>query len=207
MYQDTDWERLAPVREESGFDPEEYRIGVRRDAARVTHSAAFRRLPDLAELAGWCHDLGHPPFGHNGEYALDEMTRTNSGGFEGNAQTLRILSVLEKRQHSATHESGIDDGQDLRHGLNLCARTLGAVLKYDRPIPILGSDREDSDRVVKGYYASDKSIVEWIKSCVGGASRTGSWKTVECQVMDLADDIAYSTYDLEDAFKADSWIR
>src|SRR5262249_18001559 len=86
--------------------------------------------PDLVEFAGWCHDLGHPPFGHQGEIALDDMMLTE-GGFEGNAQTLRIIGRLEKRQHSCDHPSGIaSSGNDSRPGLNLTARSIAAVLKY-----------------------------------------------------------------------------
>jgi dGTPase len=90
---------------------------------------------DLVEAAGLAHDLGHPPFGHTGEQALHGC-RHKCGGFEGNAQTLRILSKLEKRQ---TLDSGVETpdftefayGQDRRIGLNLCFRSLASVLKYD----------------------------------------------------------------------------
>ena len=154
--------------------------------------------PDIVEFAGWCHDLGHPPFGHQGELALDRLMR-EEGGFEGNAQTLRILSRLEKRQHDAKHHSGIDqDKSDRRLGLNLTARSLAAILKYDHRIPDI---REKSDSVTKGYYSSDSDVVSWIKRNVA-PNYSGTFKTVECQIMDIADDIAYSTYDLEDTFKA-----
>lgn len=165
----------------------------------------FQIDPDLAELAGWCHDLGHPPFGHNGETALDELLRESAGGFEGNAQTLRILGTLEKRDTLGGHSSGISDsGRDERLGLNLCARTLAAILKYDLEIPSRNDDRgAGKGSVVKGYYHEERSLVAWIKEKVlSGRRYTGDFKTVECQIMDLADDIAYSTYDLEDAFHA-----
>jgi dGTPase len=157
---------------------------------------------DLVEVAGLAHDLGHPPFGHNGEIALDLCMRAY-GGFEGNAQTLRILSRLEKKMTTDSLNVGIaKNGTDLRYGLDLCARTLAAVLKYDREIP-LRRGKGGSD-VVKGYYASEAPLIAAIKQAVGtgrGPTHKG-FKTIECQIMDISDDIAYSTYDLEDAFKA-----
>lgn len=250
MYVPSDWHRRKPV-----ASTEPYRTESRRDAARLIHCAAFRRLqgktqlfpgiesdffrnrlthslevgqiaksiafrlngteaflgppemkidPDLAELAGWCHDLGHPPFGHNGETALDELLREHSGGFEGNAQTLRILGTLEKRDYTGNHPSGIADEKDTRLGLNLTARTLAAILKYDAVIPRDKADRAKPDNVMKGYYHDDAELVAWIKgSVLAGRSSMSPFKTVECQIMDLADDIAYSTYDLEDALHAE----
>ena len=159
---------------------------------------------DLVELAALAHDLGHPPFGHNGERALDDcMKRT--GGFEGNAQTLRLLTVIEKKVFSDAQGDSADtcgiapDGADRRLGLNLTYRALASVLKYDRPIPI---DRLAGAALAKGYYASQSDLVKKIKAHVGKPPKGfKSFKTVECQIMDLADDIAYSTYDLEDAMK------
>lgn len=171
--------------------------------------ACFKDQPidtDLVEVAALAHDLGHPPFGHNGEKALDEcMKRT--GGFEGNAQTLRLLSCIEKKAFSdeaseaeASDFCGISaDGTDKRVGLNLTFRTLAAVLKYDKAIPM---DRRAGEPLAKGYYASQASLVERIKAHIGTPPEdVKTFKTVECQIMDLADDIAYSTYDLEDAMK------
>lgn len=160
---------------------------------------------DLLEFAGLAHDLGHPPFGHNGERALDRCMR-ESGGFEGNAQTFRILSRLEKKhldpdaQSRGAEVCGIDDARtDLRRGLNLTARALAAILKYDKQIPV---SRPEGSKVCKGYYAADASTVEAVKDRVLRGNSCASFKTVECSLMDVADDIAYSTYDLEDAFKA-----
>lgn len=163
----------------------------------------------LCATAGLVHDIGHPPFGHNGERALDQAM-LGSGGFEGNAQTLRILTRLEKKEVYPDH----DDQTDKRAGLNLCLRTLGAILKYDRAIPLDrfpaategDVDREetkDSIKVVKGYYSSEESIVKRIKDKIlrGELVAAGDFKTVECQIMDIADDIAYSVYDLEDCLK------
>lgn len=164
----------------------------------------FKKFPldlDLIEFASLAHDLGHPPFGHNGEKALDQCMKAY-GGFEGNAQTLRILSRVEKKVYSKEidHDDacGISkEGVDLRLGLNLTYRSLAAILKYDNPIPKVR--RGASVKLVKGYYPSEKKLVDQIKKYVGDKAR--SFKTIECQIMDIADDIAYSTYDLEDAMK------
>jgi dGTPase len=177
-------------------------------AIRLNSSEKFlRRRPidtDLIEVAGLAHDLGHPPFGHNGELALDYCMR-RYGGFEGNAQTLRILTRIEKKVTSDIDGHGVaEDGRDLRYGLDLSARTLAAILKYDKPIPRDREVRRDRHKVRKGYYASEIELVKWIKECVTGSKNfRGKFKTVECQIMDIADDIAYSTYDLEDAFRGD----
>ncbi|GGF88226.1 dehydrogenase [Cysteiniphilum litorale] len=156
---------------------------------------------DLVETAALCHDIGHPPFGHNGEKALHAKMR-EYGGFEGNAQTLRLLAKTEKKVFKG--EGPIHSGKDNRFGLNLTHRTLAATLKYDKEIPsyIINS----SDRPIKGYYASEKAMVEKIKQHVLfgyplDALHGRKFKTIECSIMDLADDIAYSTYDIEDAFK------
>jgi dGTPase len=175
-------------------------------AIKLNHEYSFfKDRPidtDLVEIAGLAHDLGHPPFGHNGELALDRCM-IESGGFEGNAQTLRILARLEKKATSDKSGNGVTpDGEDLRFGLDLCMRTMASVLKYDRPIPKRRS-LETYAHPEKGYYESEAEIVQQIKEQVlRGAPFEGKFKTIECQIMDVADDIAYSTYDLEDAFKA-----
>ena len=158
---------------------------------------------DLVEVAALAHDLGHPPFGHNGELALDRCM-IEHGGFEGNAQTLRIVSVLEKKSTDDLGGYGVrDGGEDRRYGLDLCARTLAAVLKYDTAIRQKRS-LDGYQRPTKGYYASEAPLVAQIKRAVLGEYVPSTpFKTIECQIMDVADDIAYSTYDLEDAFKAE----
>lgn len=175
------------------------------EVAQIAEGIAARLNGEDAELraAGHCidlrvcataallHDVGHPPFGHNGERALDNLMRGH-GGFEGNAQSLRIVTRLEKKMQ------GADGG---RHGLNLTARALAAILKYDRPIP---SERLPDAKLVKGYYATEADLVRSLKMAVSGpdGSEKAEWRTIECSIMDLADDIAYSTFDLEDALKA-----
>lgn len=158
---------------------------------------------DLVELAGLAHDLGHPPFGHTGEQQLDELMREH-GGFEGNAQTLRILTRLEKKLVAPLSQVAkgqilwYDERGDRGVGLNLCARSLAAILKYDAEIPW---SRPRKASVAKGYYASEAPLVEAVRRHVGKPAGSSS-RTVECQIMDLADDVAYSTYDIEDAFRA-----
>jgi dGTPase len=161
---------------------------------------------DIVETAALAHDLGHPPFGHNGEYALDECM-ADFGGFEGNAQTLRILTRLEKRQTLSLDTDQLPapliNGVENRAGLNLTFRTLAAVLKYDNEIPTLAADRGSmKPSICKGYYSSEAEIVGKLKLAIPRSPRT-RFRTIECAIMDVADDIAYSTYDLEDAFKAE----
>jgi dGTPase len=169
----------------------------------------------LVHLAALAHDLGHPPFGHNGEKVLDKKMEP-FGGFEGNAQTLRIVARLEKKETVAFPVDNVvaepfgPDSADQRLGLNLTYRSLASLLKYDRVCPETEEERKEladrkvvghSKRPVKGYYGIESDLVARIKHAVAPGHQ-GSFKTLECSIMDLADDIAYSTYDLEDAFKA-----
>jgi dGTPase len=163
---------------------------------------------DLVEFAGLAHDLGHPPFGHNGEAELD-LQMLDYGGFEGNAQTLRILARLEKKQ-TADYPEATDsprpffNGVDSRRGLNLTFRSLASILKYDKEIPRNGDARRKANsekKAFKGYGFLEHDLVGQIRRNVAGADASAPIKTIECSIMDIADDIAYSTYDLEDAFK------
>lgn len=148
---------------------------------------------DVVEAACLAHDLGHPPFGHNGEQALNEIAKS-IGGFEGNAQTLRIISRLEPKT--------FDDAGNSR-GLNLTRSTLDATIKY----PWTRAQAEEhltGDRSVKfGIYADDLPVFEWVRSTAPKDARFK--KCVEAQVMDLADDISYCVHDVEDAIISNSF--
>ena len=135
--------------------------------------------PDLQETACLAHDLGHPPFGHNGEEALAIVAK-DCGGFEGNAQSLRLLIRLEAKTV---------DAQGNSVGLNLTRASLDAATKYPWP-------RSQNSRKF-GVYDDDLEIFTWMRK---GAPVDK--KCIEAQIMDWSDDCADSVHDLEDAIFA-----
>ncbi|WP_037506599.1 anti-phage deoxyguanosine triphosphatase [Rhizorhabdus wittichii] len=180
--------------------------------------AAAPWIPDpvMVQAIGATHDLGHPPFGHGGEIALHYGMR-NHGGFEGNGQTLRILSRLEKFSES--------------NGANLSRRSLLGVLKYPAPMSAVRSvEKTLTPALIEGtsvvhlinrkacrppkcYLDTETDVVDWLLDPLPHADRDlfTAWKAVEgdhgetmhksfdCSIMDLADDIAFGVHDLEDA--------
>jgi dGTPase len=135
--------------------------------------------PDLLETACLSHDMGHPPFGHNGEEALADAAQS-CGGFEGNAQSFRLLTRIEAKTVDK-------NGKSL--GLNLTRASLDAATKYPWA-------RSENPRKF-GVYDDDVEIFQWIRQ---GAP--AGRKCIEAQIMDWSDDCAYSVHDLEDAIFA-----
>ena len=158
--------------------------------------------PDVVETAALAHDIGHPPFGHNGERVLAELSAA-CGGFEGNAQTLRILTRLEAKSVDAAGRSV---------GLNLTRATLDASTKYPWPrtgaTDPRGVHADGTTSAVRkfGVYDDDLPVFTWMR-----AGAEPGRRCLEAQVMDLSDDVAYSVHDLEDAVVAGridlSWLR
>ncbi|MFF2243291.1 deoxyguanosinetriphosphate triphosphohydrolase family protein [Arthrobacter sp. NPDC058130] len=169
------------------------------DSAKVIQ--AFGGLDVSAtEAAGLAHDLGHPPFGHVGEVVLNELLRNRgvTDGFEGNAQSFRIVTRLDSRRLDA-----------LVNGLNLTAVTLAAILKYPYTCPearlLGGSEAEMATPVPPkfGAYESDRQAYEWAMEHTASETK-GDRQSLEASIMDLADDITYAIHDLEDFHQEDA---
>ncbi len=169
---------------------------ARRLNRKYAHLPSLKIDLDIVASAGLLHDVGHPPFGHSGEEALNAKMR-DFGGFEGNAQTLRIITRLENRLGQG---NAVADAIANPRGLNLCFGTIASILKYDA-VSRGAVQQGDSLVVSKGYYPEEKDVVDAVKSALGVDPRTRLY-TIECQIMDIADDIAYSAYDLEDTLEA-----
>ncbi|WP_128376806.1 deoxyguanosinetriphosphate triphosphohydrolase [Streptomyces cavernae] len=181
---------------------------------RLTHSlecaqvgrelgAALGCDPDLVEAACLSHDLGHPPFGHNGEQALNEFAQ-DCGGFEGNAQSLRLLTRIEPKRFvssaavPSTAAPAADElgglGGLVSVGLNLTRAALDAATKYPWP---RGAHPTDPGSPKFGVYEDDRPVFDWVRKGAPG-HRT----CFEAQVMDWSDDVAYSVHDFEDGLHA-----
>ncbi|OGV45003.1 MAG: dGTPase [Legionellales bacterium RIFCSPHIGHO2_12_FULL_42_9] len=188
---------------------------VRNLASNPETSLLAGILPneDLISTISLLHDIGHPPFGHSGEVALNLMMR-EAGGFESNGQTLRLLTKLETSYGT--------------YGLDLTRRSLLGILKYPvnrnqvvAPIqPELLSSQHPTCRIndwlpPKAYFNSEQAEIDWLLSPFNNADRElfqslqkvpqgqhhgeSAYHTFDCSIMDIADDIAYGVHDLEDA--------
>lgn len=137
-------------------------------------------FPDDDLISSICllHDIGHPPFGHAGEKILNHRMQFH-GGFEGNAQTLRLITKIENNYAP--------------YGLDLTRRTIFGILKYPNKIP---EDCSWNENPIKGYYECDHDVIAWL---IEPFKLDNVPQTIDCAIMNLADDLAYGVHDLEDA--------
>jgi dGTPase len=147
---------------------------------------------DLIEAACLAHDLGHPPFGHKGEQALHKAMLRH-GGFEGNGQTLRILTKLEKYKERGK-------------GLYPTRRLVLGILKYPRSMASFNLD-EYAKKPPKSYHNDEADVVDWAlagftksdrENLISSADGKGAHHSLDCSILELADDIAYGIHDIED---------
>jgi dGTPase len=136
---------------------------------------------DLAEVSALGHDLGHPPFGHAGERALDDCLK-GFGGFDHNAQTLAVVTDLERRYADF-------------NGLNLTWETLEGLVKHNGPLT------DNSGRAIGRYAARGISAVI-SEYCSRHDLMTNTFASAEAQVAAISDDIAYDAHDIDDGLRA-----
>lgn len=147
--------------------------------------------PDVVEAAAIAHDLGHPPFGHIAEKELDQLARSHglSDGFEGNAQTFRILTLLEPHRPQYP-------------GLDLTRATLNATLKYPWFCERDNGNIQSKKRAKKySIYDQDRKAFEFVRQLSETVLQSYQ-QTLEASIMDFADDVTYSVHDLEDFYLA-----
>ncbi|WP_284644103.1 deoxyguanosinetriphosphate triphosphohydrolase family protein [Paenibacillus silviterrae] len=155
------------------------RMGKQYEFLQKNEHPGLMMVPEVVECASLAHDFGHPPFGHKGEEVLNKLLSAEHGlAYEGNAQNFRILMFLEKRAGSGS-------------GLDLTAATLLAINKYPYSM-------EEPGRL-KGVYGMEWEGISYLRDLWG---MPVGCPTLEAQLMDLCDDIAYSTHDIEDGIRA-----
>jgi len=190
-------------------------VSIARSLAQHRKSpilSGFLPNDDLIYVICLLHDIGHPPFGHGGEVALNFMMRQH-GGFEGNGQTLRLLTKVENSYGA--------------YGLDLTRRALLGILKYPvkrsavaarvlpEVIPQSKTIRVNDWLPPKAYFDCESAEVEWLLSPFIETDRLhfqslaeqpqdnkhgrSAFHAFDCSIMDIADDIAYGVHDLEDA--------
>jgi dGTPase len=163
-------------------------LSTRADSAALITSELGGAHPVVVQAASAAHDLGHPPFGHLGEQALDRLARDRFGlqeGFEGNAQTYRILTRLDEHDRPGV-------------GLNLTAAVRAAVLKYPWRRGEGGNRQGGASKF--SFYAIDEQDAR--EALAAYPLIDEGQQTVECSIMDISDDIAYSLHDLDDFYRA-----
>lgn len=140
--------------------------------ARTIAAGLKLKAPVVTESCSLAHDIGNPPFGHSGEVTLNSLAK-GFGGYEGNAQVIRIFRTLERKYPTI-------------HGLNLTLRTLLGLTKYF-------NKREENPK--KFLYSDDYDVLnsEWKNK------EASSRRSIDVQIMDLSDEIAYAAHDLEDS--------